>query len=486
MTLLLVSLTCKGHLGLEIILNLLETEERTHDPRLDAYQAIIAASGDFQALPDDVMTTIVRKMDQKTKLSAALTCKRFNEILNEKTVLSELECFVNMDTIMIPNLIRRYQIVTIKNLTSTTWKPREDELFRFFEQSGNLFRIMKFQQCSLSESNLAEYLELCPNVTSLTFDKSNIWVSRNLVILAPRLDHLTQFSVENHQLRNFSRILVNVTTLEDITIKNTERKPQEHEHNTIDLNIVKSIISSQRSLKKLFIASRDFFSTPFDNCLFQLESLVLFVPKLSFNDGIRLLNFVIEQRNLLSVVFNVKCIYLAHVMNGDPIELVVSCLRHIFAMCSLKKLMVVFYDEYALIESFPYYEIVNRNVTDLYLSLHRMDHHYQQFIESTVRMFPDIKTLRIVASHDWSQLENTSARTFESINSLEKLELIMFENINSRLFTNLKPPSLKVFIKNSSLHQCMCADCSIESEEYWQKFFSNNPNLSSFQAKHWS
>lgn len=155
------------------------------------------------------------------------------------------------------------------------------------------------------------------------------------------------------------------------------------------------------------------------------------------------------------------------VESGEASQQFFQSFDHILQMESLTKLQIVFYTP-EMCHYFMNSQIVNRNITDLFLSVAPIKNHYRHFIERTSAMFPNVQKLEIQFDREWLNAGNTTKETFEPLNEMKLLEKLVFNKFKSSLMTALKFPLLK-HLKVQPLRQSHSTD--------WNEFFSNNQNI---------
>lgn len=433
---------------------------------------VVAASGEFAKLPDEVLEMIVFAMDTQTKLNSSLTCKRFNEMVSSKTGLKKFVCTLDFDTNFIVGPGRKYQNIKIKNLTSPESQEREIDIIRLFQSIGDSVTSVTFSLCTVHEHWIAEVLRLLPKTSWLRFECTNIRPSP--FFDPPALLELKTFKIESDLVHTAVRLIHRVETLQEVDLG----LATEHDYDVGSLpeflNTLHNFLQRQKDLKSLSISRGDFFNVP-SNFSFALDKLVLFVSNLNSDQSFNLLRLLQGQNHIKSLTLNVKTASNLAVFNhGSRFH---ECIKNILEMKMLTKLKVVFYCTSSMGSYFRDCGIVNKNVKHLYLSLRPLNHSYKRFIEAVVVMFPNVENLELKLDGEWLDSQNTGPTTFEPLNMLSKLSKLQIEDSTTRLITSLKIPNLKHF-------SMLDIESSVEND--WEIFFSNNPNIKNLRANFWS
>lgn len=381
-----------------------------------------------------------------------MTCKRFSRLFNEN--LNNFEFTLDFDATDIPETQRAYSNTVFKNLSKPPTNVRLNQIRTTFNSMGLHLKKVTFHLCTISDYMIVNALRQCPNITSLTFNKSNIYRStrvRNLDL--PKLKELI---VKHCTLSNIARIIQGIHSLEKIVLGCCTHFVMTRTDPGIADGVehVKEIISRQINLKELHITDGIFFDTPFN---VQVNKLVLKV-RLTINQSFFMLDFINSQTKLVDLHFDL--------FMEESYENVEQSLSHVLQLTTLKRLEVVFYDNSSLCEHFVELGRINPNVVDLTLKICRMDHIYNRFIESTAKMFPNLTSLHIEFSLEWSDEENTSSRTLKPLNALKKLKTLILEGASTRIITRLKLQNLKNFQMLLMMDSC---------QTEFESLVNNNP-----------
>lgn len=382
----------------------------------------------------------------------SLTCKRFSRVFNEN--LNNFEFTFDFDATEIPQTQRAYSNVVFKNLSKPPTNVRLNQIRSTFNSMGLHLKKVTFHLCTISDFMIVSALRQCPNITSLTFSKSNIYRStRERDLHLPKLKELI---VVHCTLSKITRIVQRIYSLEKIVLGCCNHFVMSLADPGIADGVehIKEIISRQINLTELHITDGIFFDSPFN---VQVNKLVLKV-RLTFDQSFFMLDFINSQTKLVDLHFDLFMV--------DSYENVEQSLSHVLQLTTLKRLEVIFYGNSSLCEHFVEHGVINPNVVDLSLNICRMDHIYNRFIESTAKMFPNLTSLHIEFSLEWNDEENTSSRTLNPLNALKKLKTLILEGVSTRIITRLKLQNLKNF-------QMLLMIDSCQSE--FESFINNNP-----------
>lgn len=235
--------------------------------------------------------------------------------------------------------------------------------------------------------------------------------------------------------------------------------------NRLTYDAVKEVIVRQKNLQKLEIVGGSFFENPLIfNEAIQLKKIVLFIPMGSPNQLNNMRDFILSQKQLETVVVNILS---SHRHNGF-----FEALDHILRLTTLKNIRLVFYTQPQMIEHYINRIYVNRSVEDVYLGLQGILNEQHRIIETTSRIFPNIKSIHVNMDSDTTVAIPND--TFLSLNQLRSIMKITINDIRSSYVRNVALPTLKSFtavgIKHSDITD-------------WENFWSHNLQIENIRLQ---
>lgn len=258
-------------------------------------------------------------------------------------------------------------------------------------------------------------------------------------------------------------------TSEDVSDYGDESEEHDSNVNELEVRDYRDFLACQTNLRTLNISGDEFFSRRFVNCTFQLSKLCLSMC-LHGEESNHLLAFLFEQSNIKQLTLNIKP------AEGYPTSKwnLQRAIDYILKLNTLQLLRLMIYD-LTTMQFFKNCQIVNKNISKLYLRLCAMGFFHQRIIETAANMFPGVERLHLDLEQQWMNTELTTPQTFEPLNEMPKLRYLTLEHLNPRFITTLKLQNIKHLILTNNPEED-----PEQTAANLEIFFKNNPNHRKF------